>query len=292
MKKIFFTAMVLIFAAPALAAAAVVSLDAPKTATVGEEILVRVLLDTEKDKANAVSGSISLDQGALSVLRTYEAQSAITVWIEKPTIVPATPARPTFIEFSGITPGGFQGRFELFSFIARSSKAGIAMLRPSDFIVLKNNGEGTAVATRSTPASVTIQAGSSTATVLIADAVSPEGFAPVVASSKDLFDGKAFVSFSATDKNTGIDHYEYAVSRFFAPKPSAYMVVTSPLELDQASYSKRIFIKAVDKAGNVRISSTFGPRYWESLSLWGILILILALCALTYIRRRSSSVRR
>jgi hypothetical protein len=290
MKKIlhilgagFFLALVV----PGAVFAAAVSFDMPKTAAKGQEMLVTVKIDTAGDKINAVSGSIVVDP-SVELRQIYDGTSAVTLWLERPHLVGNS------IVFSGITPGGFQGSFKLFTFSVLLKNDGSVNFGTKDLAAYKNNGEGTAVSISFKPAPQTMVSGTATSTIVFSDTVLPETFIPLVSSSPDLFNGKPFISWSATDKGSGINHYEYAYTWFAQPGATDWKQATSPLELDSSAYSKEIYIKAVDASGNERIVWVAGPNRYRTFGLWGIIILIALsiLCAFPILKRRSSSTSR
>ena len=96
-----------------------------------------------------------------------------------------------------------------------------------------------------------------------------------------LFGGKYFISFSATDNESGMNY-------FAVQEGSGEFVQTeSPYVLQDQTLSGIITVKAVDKAGNVAIKSIdLRPKnpvkvnYW----IWGVVagLIILLLIAIKY----------
>ncbi len=274
------------FAAPFAVSAATLGASMPKTAAKGEEVMVRVTIDTAGDKVNALSGSISFDPTKLEVARIYDGGSPVTLWIERPHLLQALSARRSSIDFSGIAPGGFQGKFTVFSFVARPLVSGRIDVSASGLQANKNDGQGTPISLSFDKGIPTYVSGSSDATIAASDSVPPEAFAPVVSSSADLFDGAPFVSWSAQDKGSGIERYEAAATLLLAPSDGDWKPAESPLRLDSGASYRRIYIKAVDRQGNVRISSVAGPTRYRDAAIW-VIIISIALCAYHSKKRRS-----
>jgi len=109
------------------------------------------------------------------------------------------------------------------------------------------------------------------------DTTPPEEFKPEIGRNPAVFEGKYFLSFSTTDKTSGIDHYQIAelrrTIRGKEPKPE-WKIGESPYLLEDQSLRSIIKVKAVDKAGNERISEIVPPY---KLSFEDIIILLLIL---------------
>lgn len=279
-----------VFVMPLVIHAATLSFDTNKNASIGQEVLVTVKIHTLRDKINTLSGTVIIDPKQADILRTYEGNSAITLWINHLTVSKTT--RGTEITFSGITPGGFQGDFTLFSFVVKPLRAGNLAITTKDLSALKNDGLGSTVSLTANTQSMSIGSKVSTSTVGIIDTRPPEDFTLSLSRQANAFDGNYFVSFSAQDKGTGIDHYEVAYAFLFGPSADSWKPVQSPLVLPNGAGSETIYIRAVDMAGNQRIVSIAGPSHYATIFGWGILIVIFALCVRIFTKRRSSYSRR
>lgn len=110
------------------------------------------------------------------------------------------------------------------------------------------------------------------------DKTKPEEFKPEIAE----IEGKQYLVFSTTDKISGVDHYEierhYQRIALFRTVPTTkWETVKSPYLLGDQKLSK-IFVKAVDKAGNEEISEIVPPPkpfpYWIIIPVvMGIIII-------------------
>jgi len=104
------------------------------------------------------------------------------------------------------------------------------------------------------------------------DTVLPEEFEPEIGQDKTVFHGKYFLSFTTHDKISGIDYYEIAEldKREYERKTEeeiVWKVGESPHLLEDQSLQSIIKIKAVDKAGNERITEII-PTEKPSLLYW------------------------
>ena len=101
------------------------------------------------------------------------------------------------------------------------------------------------------------------------DATSPEVFRLEIGQDPSIFEGKYFLSFTTTDKASGLDYYEIKEGKRDWEK------VSSPYLLENQSLGKQIIVRAYDKGGNYR-EAEIKPSYkisWQD-GLYLILILI------------------
>ena len=225
-----------------------------------------VVVDTGKESINAIEGVVRFPD-SVNISRVETGNSAILMWVEGPVYDKAE----NTIRFSGISPGGFQGKQVLFSVsgdFRAGDLAGTAYLEVRAFL---NDGEGT-------PASVPLSTHSAE---LPADDAPPEPFKPVIGRSDDLFGGNRFVTFLTQDKGLGIDRYEYASSWLFSPGKDDWRPAVSPVEISGKEMFKKIYIRAIDQADNYRVSTVSGPYYYATI-LFGIIIIV---CLVIFLRR-------
>lgn len=267
------------FVLPVVTWGATFSIEVPEKTSLGEEFLVRVFVDTEGDVLNALSGFVPVNTEAFSLERLYDGESVVSVWIDRPFF----DERTGRVNFSGFTPGGFVGKHIVFSFVVKAKKSNVLEMKVMDGVALKNDGEGSSASVISLRGKTTVSQNVSTSTVVFADSDIPEVFKPVISQSELMFEGKPFVSFATLDKGSGIDRYEYTYA-FFTPRASSWKETESPFELESQGFSKRIFIKAIDRMGNERVVSIVGPTYYRTILLWVILSGIV-LCVLFFTRR-------
>lgn len=252
MKTRLFVPLLVLFSLPVTAAAATLSLAAsPTHVGVGDVVRIGVFVESATS-VNAFSGTLSYPTALLEAESVSDGNSVVNFWAERPTL-------GKNISFAGITPGGFAGKGgQLFSVLFRVKAAGTAVLDVASATVLRNDGAG-----GSEPVSVkTLRLALSDAPVeSYAESVdrdAPEPFSPTTGSDAVQFGGRTYIAFSAVDKASGIDGYfvaESRIPRFFQPLfPLRFSRETSPYVLSDQTRASTIYVKAVDRAGNVRFA--------------------------------------
>lgn len=294
MKKILITTLfvlsLLFYLSPRTAFAVDVFFDSKtESAHIGEEFLVEVFINTAEVSVNAVEGIIKFPEQLLELKEVRDGNSLINFWVEKPRI-----SVPGEVSFSGITPGGFQGDNKfLLGLVFTPKQSGNGYLDFKDMQALRNDGLGTRIVVSAIPQIVTVLDSPGTGgfpSLSVIDNEPPEEFLPLVASDPNIFDGKYFVAFSATDKGSGI--YGYTISESILGPNGEYFVAESPYLLKDQSLSKNIYIKAIDKSGNSRMVTVEAknPVVWLKPDIiFGIILLIL--CLLTFRKIWSKYIR-
>lgn len=240
-----------------------------------EEFLMNVFLNTEGESINAVEGRVVFPTDLLEAGEIRDGNSTINFWVEKPRIL-----EQGVIVFSGITPGGFSGKKELlFSIVFRAKKDGSNTIQGDAIRVLRNDGEGTEVHTQTSPFSFSISIGSDLPPREIPGVIDnelPEDFKPIITNELSYFDGKYALIFATQDKISGIDRYEVREGQW-----SRFSIAESPYLLKQQSLDRKIFVKAIDKAGNERVAvlnaQNSAPWYQQYAILSILLIMIVIL---------------
>lgn len=276
-KKHFSISIVLVFLIstlfyPVLASAAQISLKtAHTTIGVGQHFEISIYVNSKEKKVNAFSGTISLPS-FITPLTIRDGNSLISLWNEKPTI------SGNNISYAGIIPGGWKGsQGYLFSFIANASTTGNGTINLSKIKVLLNDGKGT-------PDSVSFKALSldvnKTTPIVesvkkIKDNEPPEIFKLNIEHSAELFSGDAFVVFTTQDKGSGIDHYEIleTKNKLRDETKGKWKHAKSPYRLQDQSLSSFIYIRAFDRAGNVRVS-VYTPKPAKTSSTMFVILAI------------------
>lgn len=224
-------------------------------------------IDTGLETVNAVEGIVRVPRGAV-IEEIQTGRSAILIWIQ----APVWDREKGTITFSGFSPGGFSGKQPLFAISGIFEDSDLPLFAFSGVQVLKNDGEGTLVS-----AALSVRKGEEVDT----DTDPPEPFTLLVSRSQDIFEGRPFISFLTQDKGVGVERYEYASSWFGTPGEDEWARAASPMELSRAELFKRIYVRAVDNNGNVRVVSMPGSYRYASM-LFGIIII---LCVLSFLRR-------
>jgi len=250
---------------------------------VGQQFQIDVFVDTNGESLNAFEGSVTFPGGTADLQEVRDGNSIVNFWIERPK------NQNGAILFSGIAPGGFNGKNGLiFSAIFEARGDGVARFEAEDVRILRNDGAGSAAILTVRPFEVTVSKEVRTGTPAlpkVEDRERPESFAPEIARDESLFDGKWFLAFATQDKASGIDHYEVKESRQrILGMFQKWSRTESPSILADQELRSFIWIKATDKAGNTRIE-TISPQnplpWYGNYGNWiiitaGVLALLLA----------------
>ncbi len=228
------------------------------TLSFAEDFLVEIFVDAKNEPVNAVGGKLSFNRDILEVKEIRDGNSLINFWVEKPS------EKNGEITFSGITPGGLYGSKNLlFGIIFYSKGEGDRAIKLSEITTLKNEG-------KSALAEAIIQITEQIQVSKTEDTEPPESFKPAVASDPEIFNGKYFLVFTTQDKNSGIDHYKIREGFF-----GKYVIAESPYLLENQSLNKKIYVKAVDRAGNEKIAVFSAVKWYQQYALFGIILLLI-----------------
>lgn len=284
--RIMFITTLTLFLLPAFASAAELRMKTNiPYVHVGDTFTVGVSLNTQKESINALDGALNFSSNLkLSSIRL--AGSLVPLWI----VSPVEKALGT-ISFAGILPGGYKSPIppktsprqgNVFTLVFTALSSGVARLtfgpRTSAYL---NDGKGT-YTQLATPA-LTFPIGTAVAAkqkpVAIADTIPPEPFTPIITSGKPFgYTGKVLV-FVAQDKASDILRYEIARSYVRSPNLSdlSWQDAKSPYKLLPSDGDKYLFVRAIDKAHNIRLSIV-SPQHLSAVSIlhqWLVWILII-----------------
>ena len=271
-KIIFLLVIGLSIFLPASTFAAEIFFRAEKNSfTQNDEFLLQAFIDTKGESVNAIEGDIVFPPKALTVKEIRRGNSVVNFWIKEPVLDDGK------ITFSGITPGGLSGKNEfLFSIVFRAVGAGGINVGASELHILRNDGNGTLTKATVLPFRISIANSNSGASGVVIlpqnDLEPPEVFSPFVGMDSAIFNGKYFLTFATEDKGSGIDHYEVKEGEW-----GKFVPATSPFVLSEQKLDKRIFVKAVDRAGNERIVaiSAEHPTPWYQQYIFFVIIIVL-----------------
>lgn len=217
-----------------------------------EEFIVEVRLDSQNEYINAIEGDILMPVD-LNIKSINTGGSVINFWIEKPTIT-----KQGNVHFAGMTPGGFNSNNNfLFKITVLSKSAGLKEINALNVRVLKNDGLGSAIVNKNISISILINTKINNEIFnffsfddVIDDNEMPETFNPKITKDENIFDGKNVLIFTTQDKISGIDHYEVREGEL-----GTYKNAESPYLLKNQNLDQKIYVKAIDKVGNVRIET-------------------------------------
>jgi len=279
--NIFIAVLVILFSQPLLAGAATMEISAPDNIPLRQNFLVRLVLNTEGETLNAVSGIVHV-AGDLEISDIYTGESIVGLWVKKPDILDKK------ISFSGLVPGGFSGTGPMFSLVLHGDTNGEATISVGDLGAYLDDGLGTYATIVGEAQTVNISSYSpNLAQEFVAqeDTVPPEGFEIFVLTDKDLFGGRYFAVFETTDKGSGVSYYEVQERDIDEPDASLWGKGESPYVLKDQSLGSYIFIKAVDASGNVRIATAPPQKNPKAMAfLWYGLAVLLGLYILRTVK--------
>ena len=282
MKKIYF---ILVFSAiflPYSVFASNVYIDTSHSDFfVGDTIIFSVRVDSENKNINAAEGSVLLDYltGSVSLIDINTSGSKFSLWPGKP--LPSE--SNTSISFAGGSPGGLNSKDAIiFNIVLRLQKVGQITLTPDNLSAYLHDGKGTKdkVSVKNLVMDVLPEKFDSRPrddwnNLTSNDKTPPEFIEAIISHDSYVFNNQYFVSFFATDKDSGIAYYEIKEGdRDFVRAESPYLI------RDQ-SLKSIVQIKAVDKAGNESITkakiTVLPAPFYKNILFWIITLLIAVL---------------
>ncbi len=329
-RTIFFVFGVLYFLAPNSYAATLYIDPASSTISRGDAITTAVRLMPDKDQGeciNVVDAVINYSEN-IQPIDVSIGKSIFSIWVERPTI----DKENRRITFAGGIPNGYCGRVDgdpmltniLAEIIFRSPGMQVGATDSgneasidfgSETQALLNDGQGTPVSLTTFGSTITLE---KTAGATISDDwresvkndnVPPEKFS--ISLNKDEnginFNGRYFIDFITTDKQTGISHYEVmeeSIARYdsftWGGVNVPWIEVESPYVLEDQSLNSIIRVKAVDKAGNEYIATFVPDKSLKTISKnqiitfsvaggFGLVILVLLTFLIIWQRKKKLS---
>jgi len=291
------------FALPVSASAASLYLD-PDSGTYGpgDTFVMSVRLNTDGQCINAANVAITYPAESMRAVDFGKGGSIFTLWVNEPKL----DIQKGTVSFAGGIPGGYCGRIQgdpaltntigKIVFTVTDASAGKASIRLSSGSSLYlNDGHGTKIAPSTNTATIKLVPERQSLTnpwvaEVKDDTTPPDPFDVQIESTRGVFGGKYYAVFSTIDKQSGIDHYEMVIN-------GTWQKVTSPHLIDDQTLSGGVEVRAMDKAGNIRLG-TYVPgevparqtSFGDYMALAAILlILAIALIARHYLNKRQSS---
>lgn len=257
----------------------------------GDTFLVEIKIDTEEECINTVEANLSFSQDILEAVDFSQGNSILTLWVEPPSIF----QERGLVSFIGGIPGGYCGRIpgdpgesNLLGKIifkvgeTKINQAEIKFLDTSQ--VLLNDGFGTPAKLTTKGAILTILAEKLEVPKdewqeeLEKDNIPPESFEIEIHQDPAIFEGKYFITFSTTDKQTGVGYYEVKEG------DRDWKEAESPYLLEDQGLQSIIKVKVVDKAGNERIAEYLPPK--KPFTYWIIILVLIGIGVIWWIIRR------
>lgn len=253
-----------------------------KNISVEEQFKIDLNINTNKESINAVGGKIIFPADLLDLSEVREENSIVNFWVEKPIF------KDGEVVFSGITPAGYiSDKSLILSLVFKAKKEGKAFIKIENASALKNDGKGTKSTLKTSDLQLNISGVTNTPNNKIAeimDQEAPEEFLPEISKDPNLLDNKWFLVFVAEDKGSGTDKYEVKESRYNIFDFSRWVEAKSPYILTDQELKSNVFVKAIDKKGNVRtmkLSPRNPPPWYANIENWFIIALV-GIVTLTY----------
>jgi len=206
---------------------------------------VEVFLNTSNNEnVNAFEMNIEYPPEFLKLSEWSNGNSIINLWIKEPK------DKEGIFSFQGIIPGGYSGKNGLLmTLYFQGIKEGTAEIKiKNNSKVLLNDGLGTPAKNSFLPATINIRISEEESPKFeFTEKIPPEPFTPIISCADEIYNGKYFLVFSTQDKNSGISYYEISEGN----RP--FEIAKSPHLLKNQKLNEDIRIRAVDKAGNVRM---------------------------------------
>lgn len=278
-----------VFVSPVAAGGATITL-APQVVRLDQEqqFYVDVLLDPDGAAFNGVEGTVQFSADTLTFIRSEDGNSIVGPWIDRPQV------DGDRIRFSGIMPNGFDGVIDPFDshirkpgtllrLVFEGRAPGVGHITTHGMHITANDGNGTLYSIPDTEVAIPVSGETNSSVYALQDTHRPTLVASVV-TDKKLYDGRATLIFTASDKESGVDRVEVQEGNH------ASVVATSPYLLEDQSRTSVITVRAYDISGNVT-TVTINPVYTAE-TIGYILLSFIALIVLSiaiYVLRRKKS---
>lgn len=277
-KKIIFIILIGIsLSSGTITHAATISIDRSESVFAKDTAIFTVQIDTQGDNINTLEGSLSLTSNSYFEIRDISvATSRITLWPKKPSLSTSGET----ISFIGGIPQGIEGNnLNLFQIAVYTRESGSIVFDSKDVKYYLNDGKGTEKKMLVRKGIFTVQperqsnSKNEIEEVLQKDTQAPDSFEIIPIKDPALYAGKRVITFSAIDRESGIDHYEVI-------EGDREKVRTGDTYILQEQQKKtKISVVAYDRSGNVRIEKITVPKEginWVGIIIWvGILGILL-----------------
>lgn len=258
---------------------------------VGDTIIFNVRIDSENKNINAIEGNILLNYLAdsVSLIDINTSGSKFSLWPGKP--LPSVSG--TSISFAGGIPSGFNSKDAIvFNIVLKLQKAGQITLTPENIGVYLNDGQGTKdeVSVKNLVINVLSQKSDAQpvddwGNLISNDKTPPESFKIYLGQEGSVFDGKKFLSFSTTDKQSDVAYYE-VIEGDLPPVRSSDTYV-----LQEQNKPVKVIVIAYDSAGNARKSVYTSTLYNISYPVIIIFALLIFVFVIYKKRNKNESIK-
>lgn len=324
-RMFLYGALLLCVLVPAVSESATLYMD-PPLAEIGhgESAVVEIRLDVDEQAnecVNLVDAVIAFPD-TVQAVDTSVGRSILRIWVEDPKIDQAA----NQVTFAGGIPNGYCGRIpgdpELTNVLAEvifrsasDERDGVSATTTAPVAfhdqttLYLNDGFGTAAPLDTYGMELSIVPGERADVTdpwlerVRADTVAPEPFSVSLERDDSLFQGRYYIVFNTTDKQTGLAGYEVMEEPLaeaglfrFGAVGAPWTPTRSPYVLEDQTLNSTIRVKATDKAGNEYIATLVPDESlreqqivwldWAVLISGGFLIVLSFLGVTHWIRRR------
>jgi len=288
-----FSFVIALFLLPLSTQAATLYLDPVSVKSGPDDVFeVKVKIGTGLGECvNAGNISLTFPPEVLEAKDFNSGESIFSLWVNKPGRDDMDKINADGrIVFSGGLPGGYCGKISgdpgdsnILGSVIFSPKKPISFSKGGidfdiDTEVYLNDGQGTKASLETQGANVEIDKKAvgqrdDWKQKIVEDIFPPEPFLIQISRDSKVADGRYFIVFSTTDKQTGVDHYEVLEAKpsqvagysdkglfgflkkmFGVKSPTVdFKIVDSPYVLQDQALKSVIKVKAVDLAGNERL---------------------------------------
>lgn len=251
---------------------------APIAPAAGEEFTIAVRLSTQDDSLNAVEGSVSVPKD-IAVKNVSTGGSVLSLWPAQPRFVPGSGK----VEFTGGVPAGVPAGADmlLFTITAVASAPGSYTFALDSARGFRDDGKGTGFMISGLQYKVSVGTQASAPAPQEKDTTAPQFISVEVGQDPALFDGRRYLTFFATDDQSGVNYYEVKEGWF-----SRYTKADRYYVLSDQEQRFAVWVRAVDQAGNRTAQKIPSQHPDYSLVYWGGgILLIVAIVFVQYLRR-------
>jgi len=273
---ILFLSVFLLVPYSASAANIYLSTDYPSI-SVGDTIIVNVMMDPQGKSPNVIDGNILIKNGVgnIKILELNTAGSVLTHWLQTPSLDSSSS-----ISFVGGAPGGFNKTGILFKIVFLAEKEGKIVFLPSNIKAYNNDGKATPIEVSANSISLDVGPKKEISKNQWLDTISkdnqpPKQLSAVVGQDSSIFNGKKFITISAVDDQSGISYYEVKEGDWSIVRSGKNYVL-----LDQNEKSN-IIVTAYDKAGNY--SRIILKPIQSKINYWVWIIILVITLVIIYI---------
>ncbi len=275
------------FVTPLLTHAMSIYVEMPEKALrVGNTTFLDVMVDTEDTEINAIEGTVTFeDPRFITTIST--GGSIFTLWPRRPSV------DADRISFTGGTISGvFGNALKLFTIVVTPTTQDLVSINFGGVTAYLNDGKGTPVSLSGSSLEIPVfpigNSENELATQISTDITPPQEFLVELGRDPSVYDGKYFISFFASDSESGINRYEVIENDYpMVRSGNAYV-------LQDQSLHGTVEVRAVDNAGNT-LSKTLALQDTEEIapSSYAIVLIIIlgalivgCIFYIRYIRRK------